>query len=139
MNYKIIILSFLFIISCTVSDTKPTIEILDIKTNISRNVLDNNKNLMWNKPLKIKSREDASKYFDQDKLLKLSKIVDYENQFILIFNWSGSGGDKLNYTYNEDNSQELIFSLARGRTRDLRIHQKVFVLDSGATLKFDSK
>lgn len=88
------------------------------------------KNSAWNKPILIKSYEDAGKHFSSDALKKLKQAVDFEKQFMLIFAWRGSGRDKLNYDVAESFPEQILFSLKRGKTRDLRPHVKVYALRS---------
>ena len=88
------------------------------------------KNSAFNKPLVVKSKEEAAKYFGKKTIAALVKAVDFKKQFVLIFAWRGSGGDQLNYTVAESFPEQISFSRQFGRTRDLRSHAKVFALRS---------
>ena len=88
------------------------------------------KNSVWNKPIVIKSSEDAAKHFSKDALKTLSKEVDFKKQFVLVFAWRGSGGDKLSYIVAESYPEQIFFSLRPGVTRDLRSHTNVYTLRS---------
>ena len=88
------------------------------------------KNSNFNKPIVVKSKEDAAKHFGKEAVATLVKAVDFKKQFVLIFAWRGSGGDQLNYTVAESFPEQISFSRKFGRTRDLRSHAKVFALRS---------
>ena len=59
----------------------------------------------------------------------IAKIVDFDKDYMLIFAWSGSGGDKLAAA---DEKGEAVFTVTRGRTKDLRQHLRVFAVAKGA-------
>ena len=88
------------------------------------------KNSNFNKPIVVKSKEDAAKHFGKEAVASLIKAVDFKKQIVLIFAWRGSGGDQLNYTVAESFPEQISFSRQFGRTRDLRSHTKVFALRS---------
>jgi hypothetical protein len=88
------------------------------------------KNSAWNKPIIIKSSEDAAKHFSKDVLKTLVTAVDFKKQFLLVFAWKGSGRDKLSYNVAESYPEQISFSLKPGRTRDLRPHTNVYALRS---------
>lgn len=87
---------------------------------------------VWNKPLEIKSLEDAGKHFGKEALETLKKSVDFDKQIVLVFAWQGSGQDKLEYQILESFPEQIPFSLKRGLTRDLRQHAHVYVLRNNA-------
>ena len=82
------------------------------------------------KPLVLKSKDDAAKYFDDKNLAELTKTVDFKNQIVLVFAWRGSGGDRLTYVVAESYPEQIFFTLKPGRTRDLRSHTHVYALRS---------
>jgi hypothetical protein len=88
------------------------------------------KNSAWNKPIVIKSQNDAAKHFGKDALDTISKNVDFKKQIVLVFAWQGSGGDKLSYVILESFPEQIPFSLKPGATDDIRSHSRVFVLRS---------
>ena len=88
------------------------------------------KGSVWNKPLVIKSQDEAAKHFDKEALEAIAKKVDFKNQMVLLFAWRGSGGDKLEHMILESFPEQIPFSLRRGLTRDLRTHSRVFALRS---------
>ena len=88
------------------------------------------KNSSFNKPIVVKSKEEAVKHFGKDAVATLGKAVDFKKQILLVFAWRGSGGDQLNYSVAESFPEQIFFSRKFGRTRDLRSHAKVFALRS---------
>lgn len=82
------------------------------------------------KPLVIKSVEDAAKHFSDDAIKTLKKEVDFDKQIVLVFSWRGSGQDKLGYSVLESFPEQIVFNFKRGRTKDLRPHTPVFALRS---------
>ena len=88
------------------------------------------KNSNFNKPIVVKSKEEAAKHFGKKAVASLVKAVDFKMQFVPIFASRGSGGDQLNYTVAESLPEQISFSRQFGRTRDLRSHTKVFALRS---------
>ena len=81
-------------------------------------------------PIVLKSEDDAAKYFGKDALETLGKDVDFKKQFVLVFAWQGSGGDKLSFAVAESFPEQIFFSLQPGLTRDLRTHTHVYALRS---------
>lgn len=97
------------------------------------------KNSAWDKPIVIKSSEDAARHFSEDARKTLAKAVDFKKQFVLVFAWRGSGGDELSYNVAESFPEQIFFSLKRGRTRDLRRHSKVYALRSNVRWRVAGK
>jgi hypothetical protein len=88
------------------------------------------KNSAWNKPLVIKSQDEAAKHFGKNALETIAKKVDFQKQIVLVFAWQGSGGDKLEYQILESFPEQVPFSLRPGATDDVRPHSRVFALRS---------
>lgn len=84
-------------------------------------------------PLKIKAAGDLPKYFGEKDVATIKENVDFDEQFILVFAWRGSGQDKLNYDVAESFPEQIFFRILPGRTRDLRPHTHVFALRSNVT------
>ncbi|MCG8586958.1 MAG: hypothetical protein MI757_19815 [Pirellulales bacterium] len=82
------------------------------------------------RPIEVRSKDDAAKYFGDDDLKKLLEKVNFEKQFVLVFAWRGSGRDRLEYTVAESFPEQIFFTIKRGLTRDLRSHTAVYVLRS---------
>jgi hypothetical protein len=85
---------------------------------------------VWNKPTVLRSVEDAAKFFDAEALASLKKKVDFKKQFVLLFAWKGSGGDRLNFAIAESFPEQIFFSRKPGATDDFRSHVHVFALRS---------
>jgi membrane-bound inhibitor of C-type lysozyme len=88
------------------------------------------KDAVWNRPIAIASRQDAAACFSAEAMNELGSQVDFEKQFLLVFAWQGSGGDRLSYTVAESFPEQIFFSMKRGLTRDLRPHVHVYALRS---------
>ena len=84
------------------------------------------------KPLVLKSLKDGAKYFDKETLATISKTVDFEKHVVLVFAWKGSGQDRMGFQVAESSPAQVGFTYQPGRTRDLRPHVKVFVVDKDA-------
>jgi Membrane-bound lysozyme-inhibitor of c-type lysozyme len=84
----------------------------------------------WNKPIVITSMQEAGGLFKNAASGVLGSQVDFEKQFLLVFAWQGSGGDRLSYTVAESFPEQIFFSMKRGLTRDLRPHVHVYALRS---------
>jgi len=84
----------------------------------------------WKKPLVLGSQEEAANHFDAEELAELKRQVDFAQQFVLLFAWRGSGQDRLDAAVAESYPEQIFFSYAPGRTRDLREHVRVFALRS---------
>jgi len=84
-------------------------------------------------PLVLRSTVDAAQHFDEAELAKLKQSVDFEQQFVLVFAWTGSGQDKLDAMVLESFPEQIHFSYERGLTRDLRSHVQVFAVRSNVT------
>ena len=93
------------------------------------------KDVAWNKPFDVNSTEKAEELFGKEAAKGIGKEVDFTKQYLLVFLWQGSGGDKLNFTVAESNPEHFSFSMKRGLTRDLRQHMQVYVLRSNVTWK----
>lgn len=89
----------------------------------------------WNKPLELKSVESVEKIFGKENTQAISRDIDFQKQYVVVFFWRGSGGDKLNYTIAESNPEKITFSIKRGFTRDLREHVQAFALRNNVSWK----
>lgn len=116
-----------FVLCLSASFASAQDAIVELKVKPNKDVF---KDSAWDKPIVIKSQEDAAKHFDKDALETIGKQVDFKKQMVLVFAWRGSGGDKLNYSVLESFPEQIPFSLRRGETDDLRSHSRVFALRS---------
>ncbi len=88
------------------------------------------------KPTEIKSVEELEKIFPaKDDADALKKEVDFAKQKLMLFAWSGSGGDTI---FSSADKDEVTFLLRRGLTRDLRAHQQLFAIPKDAKFKFET-
>ncbi|HKB38371.1 MAG TPA: hypothetical protein VKD72_18150 [Gemmataceae bacterium] len=101
--------------------------IVEIKVTPEKSVF---KNSAWNKPLVIKSQDEAARHFGKEARETIAKKVDFKKQIVLVFAWQGSGGDRLEYRILESFPEQIPFSLRPGVTDDLRSHSRVFALRS---------
>lgn len=76
-------------------------------------------------PTKIESKEDVEKVLGKELGEKVLKEVDLKKEFLLLFRWAGSGQDKLAMA---EEKGTVNFTYERGRTRDLRMHAKLYAL-----------
>lgn len=87
------------------------------------------------KPTKITTAEELGKEVtDADARKEVLKEVNFKKEYLLLFRWAGSGGDRLSFT-SDEKTGEVSFALKRGLTRDLRSHVKLFALPKAAKYK----
>lgn len=110
--------------------------IVELKVTPEKSVF---KDSAWNKPIVLKSQEDAAKHFGKDALDVIAKKVDFKKQIVLVFAWQGSGGDKLEYLVLESFPEQIPFSLRPGATDDIRAHSRVFALRSNVKWSVKAK
>jgi hypothetical protein len=68
--------------------------IVEIKVTPEKSVF---KDSAWDKPIVIKSQDEAAKHFGKDALDTIAKQVDFKKQIVLVFAWQGSVGLGLMY------------------------------------------
>lgn len=88
-------------------------------------------------PVKITTADELAKHFGKEAAAKVSEKVDLKEQFVLVFAWRGSGGDKMEVAIAESFPEQVSFRVRPGRTRDLRPHVKVYALR--ANVKWSAK
>ena len=91
------------------------------------------------KPLMIRSKDEAASYFDLKSLATIKNEVDFSKQKVLLFVWRGSGQDRLPYVVLESFPEQIRFSHQRGRTRDLREHFRVFIVRANVKCSVNGK
>ncbi|MFQ3593538.1 MAG: hypothetical protein SNJ82_10200 [Gemmataceae bacterium] len=82
------------------------------------------------KTSKITSLADFSKEFGKDAADEIAKEVNFASEYVVVFTWSGSGGDQMEMAVE---GKKATFTRKFGRTRDLRSHFKAFVLPKDFT------
>jgi hypothetical protein len=82
------------------------------------------------KPTKITSDTELAELVkDKDAREKITKQVDFGNEYLVLFRWSGSGGDKMSFEVKKGEAgEDVVFLLKPGLTRDLRAHAKLFAI-----------
>ena len=87
----------------------------------------------WSEPTVYKSEDELKKAFgDSAKEVK----VDFTKETLALFQWSGSGQDKLTHAVEtKDGKTTVTTTFAPGRTRDLRPHAVLIALPVGAEWK----
>ncbi len=86
------------------------------------------------KTLIITSTDELAKALSETESIK--KQVDFAKDKLLLFTWSGSGGDKLTATRSDD-GKTVTFTRKLGLTRDLRMHTRLFAIPVAAEFKFE--
>lgn len=86
------------------------------------------------KPKVIKTAMELTKALQNAEIeAKILKEVDLKQQKILLFQWAGSGQDRITA---KEKDGKVVFNYRRGLTRDLRRHVKIFVLRASAEYSF---
>lgn len=66
----------------------------------------------------------------------IEKQVDFTKEHLLLFKWSGSGRDKLEFSVEEGkDGPVVVFKLTPGLTRDLRQHSRLFAVSKSAAFR----
>lgn len=82
-------------------------------------------------PIEITSADELAKAFtDKDAVAAIQKDVDFAKQKLVSFAWAGSGMDRIRAVIVEVKGvKEVAFLFRAGRTKDLRGHVHLFVVD----------
>lgn len=74
--------------------------------------------------------ESVAKHVEDPQTVKaLVENVDFKTQNAALFHWMGSGGDKLSVSLRgNDQKAVAVYDIARGKTKDLREHTKVYAI-----------
>ncbi len=89
------------------------------------------------KPVEIKSADELAKaamFADDAGRAAIKKQVDFSKQKLVVFVWSGSGGDKLSGAMTRD-GKSAVFTYTAGVTDDLKRHAHVFAVHKDAKVK----
>jgi hypothetical protein len=92
---------------------------------------------LLDKPTKITSAAELAKEVpNKDAQAAIAKQVDFKKEYLLLFAWSGSGGDRINFKVEKGKGgPEVVFAYTRGFTRDLRRHGKLFAVPNKTTYR----
>ncbi len=86
------------------------------------------------KPTLIETRNSLAEVFGEPRAEKIAKQVDFEQEFLVFFQWAGSGQDKLTFTVEKNNGKsKVVFVFKPGRTRDLRPHAHLVSIRKGVS------
>jgi hypothetical protein len=117
-------------------DEKPTVKEIstkDLKLNLTRGG-------KATEPTMIATAEELAKnpiLKDADDDIK--KQIDFDKQKLVLFAWSGSGGDKVTASIGADsNKMSIVYvEYIRGSTRDLRMHVRLYVVPKDLKVEVD--
>jgi hypothetical protein len=82
----------------------------------------------FDKPIVIESDQELRKVFTDKTVQRLDRKINVDTQKLLLFAWSGSGGDQLDYRVELN---EVMFQFKPGLTKDERRHIELFALNQG--------
>jgi hypothetical protein len=83
-------------------------------------------------PAEVKSAEELAKSESLKGAAEaIKKQVNFDKEKVVFFAWAGSGQDRI----TPDEESPGTFTYARGRTRDLRRHVRLFAVPKGAAVK----
>jgi hypothetical protein len=84
--------------------------------------------------MKIATQEELVKVFGEDGAKAIK--VDFTKEYLLLFQWSGSGGDRISSkTEMQDGKSNVTFTYTAGLTKDLKQHTALFGMPAGSTYK----
>ena len=83
----------------------------------------------WAEPTVFKSEDELTKAFGESaKEIK----VDFKKEYLALFQWAGSGQDKLSHAVEtKDGKTTVTSTLTPGRTKDLRQHAHMIAVPVG--------
>jgi hypothetical protein len=86
------------------------------------------------KPTVIENPEELAKLITHETLrTQIGEQVDFASEHLLVFAWAGSGADKITTDVTRaDDAARVVFLYTPGRTRDLRPHVHLFVIEQEA-------
>jgi hypothetical protein len=81
-------------------------------------------------PIAIRSAAEVEKHIpSKEARAELAKAVRFDREYLVLFAWSGSGGDRLSVAVEKGKKgPEAVFTRKQGLTDDLRQHMKIFSL-----------
>jgi hypothetical protein len=88
---------------------------------------------VFGKPAKIASPKELEKTIaDKGVRQKIAKQVDFKKEYLLLFRWAGSGGDRVSVTVDKGKKGDVArFEYKSGLTRDLRRHAILYAVPKG--------
>ena len=92
------------------------------------------------KPKTFEAAEELAEAVGDKAVEKIGEQVDFHNQFLVFFQWAGSGQDKLSFQIDEEGeAPKVVFKFRPGRTRDLRPHAYLYAIRKGVTWEIDRR
>jgi hypothetical protein len=86
-----------------------------------------------NKPVKVTDKEELAKAVpDKDAQAAIAKQVDFKKEYVLLFAWSGSSGDRLTMSAEKG---EVTFTFKHGLVSDFRPHAQLYALPAKMTYR----
>ncbi len=86
--------------------------------------------------VEVTDAEGLKRYFKDETVIKdITSAVDFKKEKVVLFAWSGSGGDKMSFQYNAE-EKVVNFVKTSGLTDDLRYHFKIFVVPVGLKIQY---
>jgi hypothetical protein len=112
------------------AEEKPVqIRALDVKKNELKEGLKLN-------GVEVTDAEGLKRYFKDETVIKdITSAVDFKKERVVLFAWSGSGGDKMSFQYHAE-EKIVNFFITTGLTDDLRHHLKIFVVPVGLKIHY---
>jgi hypothetical protein len=85
------------------------------------------------KPVKVTDKEELAKAVpDKDAQAAIAKQVDFKKEYVLLFAWSGSSGDRLTMSAEKG---EVTFTFKHGLVSDFRPHAQLYALPAKMTYR----
>ncbi len=121
--YRALIVALLSVSIIVAADDKPVRELTVKSKAVDRDFKLNG--------VEIVDAEGLKKLIKDEGILKgISDGVDFKKEKVVVFAWSGSGGDRLFFKLAAD-EKSVKFEKLQGATDDIRYHLKVFVVKVG--------
>ena len=83
-------------------------------------------------PLTIKTETELKKLLGEADAAKVKDRIDFAKDNLVLFQWSGSGRDKVVAVVEE---KVVVFQVQQGLTKDLRRHRLAFAVKKGTDWK----
>jgi len=92
------------------------------------------------KPQTFESAEELTSAIGEEAAEKIIEQVGFEEQFLVLFQWAGSGRDKLSFRIEEtEEGVKVVFKYRPGVTRDLRPHTHLYAIRKRVGWEIDPK
>src|SRR5262245_45757037 len=85
----------------------------------------------WEKPTKVNVEKVVA---DKNERAAILKQVNLKKEYLLVFAWGGSGGDRVSMEVSKD-GKTVTFKKTPGLTLDLVMHVKLYAVPAGAKYK----